>query len=179
VAAILLGVTIVTTAVAREEADRIAPQPFTATLACTDEAPTFAGEGSEEQLALDLTLMTLATPTWPIAVEASDGRLTGEGTQAVNGDLYWAGPSVADAISSIDVLVATIRFGDDAGSWQGARYFYMTGDEPQFPTDVVVLEGQGAYAGLVALTSMTMGASLCEAELSGAIVQGGLPVIPE
>lgn len=167
--------------VAAQEAAVSPPQSFTATLACTDEMPSFLGEGEEIQLGPDLTLMRLGTPTWPIAVEASDPDLNGVGTLAVNGDGYWAGPSVAEAAdaSIADVMVATVHFGSDAGAWTGTRYLYATDDEQQFPTDVVRLDGDGAFDGWTALATVTIGTSLCDLELRGVVLRDAMPDTPE
>ena len=148
---------------------------------CSDAEPTFASEGSEEQIAPSLTIMRLPTPTWSMAVEsATDERLRGAAVFAVNGDLYWDGPSVADAASPslADIVVGTLRIADDAGTWTGTTYALALADEPQVSADAVLLAGSGAYEGLHALTVMEQGASLCEWELHGVIVTGPVPSPP-
>jgi hypothetical protein len=167
--------------VAAQEAAVSPPQAFTATLACTDEMPSFLGDGEEVQLGPDLTLTRLGTPTWNVAVDASDPDLDGEGILAVNGDGYWAGPSVAEAAdaSIADVMVATVRFGSEAGAWTGTRYLYAADDEQQFPTDVVRLDGDGAFDGWTALAAMTIRTSLCDIELKGVVLRSAMPDTPE
>jgi hypothetical protein len=160
---------------------RSAPTPFTARLACTDETPTFTTEQAEEQVTPDLTIMRLGTPTWALAVEGSgDPRIAGEATLAMNGDLYWEGPSVAEAGDSsvADVFVATVRIQDADGAWEATTQRLALANEDLFPSDVVVFVGSGAYEGLVALASMTQGASICEWDLEGAVIDGPLPAAP-
>jgi len=167
--------------VVAQEAAISPPRPFTATAACTDEMPSFLGEQEEIQLGPDLTLTRLGTPTWHIAVEASDPDLTGEGSLAMNGDGYWEGPSLAEAAdtSIADVMVVTVHFGNAAGAWTGTRYLYAADDEQQFPTDVMRLDGDGAFDGWTALAAMTIGNNLCDLELTGVVLRSAMPETPQ
>jgi hypothetical protein len=168
-------------AVEPEASAVVEPIAFDADLTCADPDPTFTSEGSEEEIAPGLTLMRLPTPTWSMTVgSASDARLAGDATFALSGDLYWDGPSVAEAASPslADVFVGTLRIATADGAWEGTTYAFALANEQQVPADAVVLTGSGAYEGLVALTVMEQGASLCEWALHGVILAGGLPPAP-
>jgi hypothetical protein len=177
----LLAGSAVAVAAQDAEAERMPPTAFTGRLVCSDEVPVLAGEQSEEQFASGITLEKLGTPTWSMKVEdASDPRLDGDGTFALNGDGYWEGVvgDTAD-VSLVDVMVGAIRIRNDAGAWQGVTYLVNVGDEPQFDADVVLLVGSGGYTGLVAMTEMRQRTNICDWDLRGVIVEGDLPLIPE
>lgn len=156
----------------------VVPQPFSATLKCTDRHTTPTYEREEIQLGPELHVRRLRTPTWSIFVQASDPDLTGEGSVAMNGDLYWSGPSIKEGTAIADVLTLTIRFGSDNGSWAGTRYLYHDGDAEIFPTDVIRLDGDGSFQGRTALASMTIGNSFCSARLTGVLFRHGPPEAP-
>ena len=181
VGSVAIGLWASAGAAAAAQDGAVVPAGFTAGLLCADEAPTFAGEGDEEEVAPGLTVMTLPTPTWSMTiVEPTDPRLAGEATFALNGVTYWDGPSVGEAAdpSLADVMVGTLRIQDADGAWEGTTYLLSLLNEEQFASDVVVLTGSGAYDGLVAVTEMRQGENICAWDLKGAIVAGGLPEAP-
>ena len=140
----------------------------------------FASEQSEVQFAPGIVVMKLGTPTWSLVFEeASDPRIDGTATLAMNGDLYQEADLGPDESSFADVFVATLRIQNDEGAWQGATYLLDLLNERQFASDILPLVGEGAYGGLVALTEMRQGTNICEWDLKGAIVDGDLPAIPE
>lgn len=162
----------------------VVPAPFSASLVCRDEVPVFGSEGSEEQVVPGITVMRLGTPTWSMIVEeASDARLEGDATFAMNGDLYWEGPSVAEAgeASLADVMVARLRIENAGGSWDGTTYLLSLAPEhpPEFAADVIALAGAGGYEGVVALTELRQGANVCRWDLQGVVIERGLPPVPE
>jgi hypothetical protein len=156
------------------------PAGFTVKLVCSDETPVFASEQSEGEFAPGIVVTKLGTPTWSLAVhEASDPRLDGTATLAMNGDLYARTDLGPDESSFADVFVASLRIENDDGLWEGSTYMLDLLNERQFASDVLPLVGDGAYAGLVALTEIRQGTNICELDLKGAIIEGDLPVIPE
>lgn len=124
----------------------------------------------------------------------SDVRLDGEMTTTHNRDeiFYHAEPVTLDRLMLSSGL---LRIEGEVGSWQGDdRSFYLPGTwDPEMGTrwEQLILAGEGAYAGLLALLEMRLlspdcycwnststDLEWCQWELRGVILEGDMPPSP-
>ncbi|MGD8485309.1 MAG: hypothetical protein PVH07_01605, partial [Chloroflexota bacterium] len=148
-------------------------------LACGDDAergrlrPVFIGQFDEGSL---VRRETRGSVMRPLVDEISDPRLEGTWTIYVNTDEYIK--VLMDSKPYPGLSAITVRIEDDEGAWQGAGVEPHLPGLPQPEWATLVLLGEGAYDGLVAVLVNHYVDDPCGWEVRGYIVSGGLPPMP-
>ena len=108
---------------------------------------------------------------WETEYEVSDPRLNGVAVSRHNRNLP------VDSTSHGGARTITIRLDNDGGTWVGTGRAYS---DPRSGIHYQVhLTGQGGYEGLDAIIALDNESASAPFEVSGAIISGGLPEMPE
>ena len=191
--AVLLLLIAGTTVGASAQADGIAPleppSEFTGRLGC----PSYWQAGAVTNVVLapssDGNLVRRevrgASYRFPL-LEVSDPRFAGTWTVYMDSDQFvYPGVDMDDLLR---VISAAQRIENDDGEWLGSDYDAYVPGAPPSAWDLVVLEGEGAYAGYTALTRTNPADPTCECfesddaciwDVRGVVIAGELPPTPE